>query len=198
MVLAATKGQEERAFSMLWLVSYVFLLRVPSEVRACCARRRACLLSFRCALCQALPMKECAPNSAQADGVQSAIWRDGDEICVRLLRRKNRPQGSGVMRRRCSCAAGVRTCCAVHTLWERFFALLPDGTCPWAAVSPSQAIVRLRRLLEVLGVPDASAYGTHGFRRGHAEVGSWPCACNPCRCTCLPCYGRTCASVGTL
>ena len=134
----------------------------------------------------------------KADGAQSAIWRDGDEICVRLLRRKNRPQGSGIMRRRCSCAAGVRTCCAVHTLWERFFALLPDGTCPWAAVSPSQAIVRLRRLLEVLGVPDASAYGTHGFRRGHAEVGSWPCACNPCRCTCLPCYGRTCASVGTL
>ena len=198
MVLAATKGQEERAFSMLWLVSYVFLLRVPSEVRACCARRRACLLSFRCALCQALPMKTCAPICAQADGAQSAIWRDGDEICVRLLRRKNRPQGSGVMRRRCSCAAGVRTCCAVHTLWERFFALLPDGTCPWAAVSPSQAIVRLRRLLEVLAVPDANAYGTHGFRRGHAEVGSWPCACNPCRCTCLPCYGRTCASVGTL
>ena len=45
MVLAATKGQEELAFSMLWLVSYVFLLRVPSEVRPRCARPRTCLLA---------------------------------------------------------------------------------------------------------------------------------------------------------
>ena len=171
MVHAVAKEQEELAFSMLWLVSYVFLLRLPSEVRPRYARRCTCLLSFRFALCQALPMKKCADDSGQADGAQSTIWRDGDEICLRLLRRKNRPQGSGIMRRRCSCAAGVRTCCAVHTLWERFFALLPDGTCPWAAVSPSQAMTRLRRLLQVLGVPDVSDYGTHGFRRGHAEVG---------------------------
>lgn len=152
--------------------------------------------SFRFVLCQALPMKKCAPNSAHADRAQSIIWRDGDEICVRLLRRKNLPRGSGTMRRKCSCAAGVRTCCAVHTLWERFFALLPDGTCPWAAVSPSLAIARLRRLLQVLGVPDVNAYGTHGFRRGHAEVGRFgPCACKN-RCTCICLSHRTCVSVG--
>ena len=179
-----------------WCPTYSFCGCPQRCVHDAQGRALACLLAFRFALCQALPMKKCAPNSAQADGAQSAIWRDGDEICVRLLRRKNRPQGSGVMRRRRSCVAGVRTCCAVHTLWERFFALLPDGTCPWAAVSPSQAIVRLRRLSEVLGIPDASAYGTHGFRRGHAEVGSWPCACNPCRCTCPYYSRRTCASAG--
>lgn len=117
-------------------------------------------------------MKKCAPSSALAQGAQSIIWREDDEICVRLLRRKNRPRGSGTMRRRCSCAGGVSTC-AVHTLWERFFALLPDGTRPWAGVNPCQARARLRRLLQVLGVADANAYGTHDFRRGHAEAGCW-------------------------
>ena len=32
VVLAAAKAQEELVYSMLWLVSYLFLLRVPSEV----------------------------------------------------------------------------------------------------------------------------------------------------------------------
>ena len=115
-------------------------------------------------------MKKCAPGSTAAQNAQSIIWREGDEVCVRLARRKNRPRGSGTMRRQCSCAGGVRTC-AVHTLWERFFAHLPDGTCPWTAVSPNHARARLRQLLQTLGVPDAGAYGTHDLRRGHAEAG---------------------------
>lgn len=135
---------------------------------------------FQSASCQALPMKKCAPNSVLVQNEQSIIWREGHEVCVRLSRRKNRPRGSGTMRRRCSCVGGVSTC-AVHTLWERFFALLPDGTCPWAEVNANYARTRLRRLLHILGVLDADAYGTHGFRRGHAEAGHSPARVQPLR-----------------
>ena len=36
MVMAADKGTEELRFSMLWLISYLFLLRLPSEVGSFC------------------------------------------------------------------------------------------------------------------------------------------------------------------
>ena len=60
--------------------------------------------------------------------------------------------------------------CAVHTLWDRFFAHLPDGHEPWQHITASEARCRLRMLLNTLGVVDAGKYGTHDFRRGHAEV----------------------------
>ena len=37
MVRSARTGLEELSTVMLWLVSYAFLLRLPSEVRAMCA-----------------------------------------------------------------------------------------------------------------------------------------------------------------
>ena len=63
--------------------------------------------------------------------------------------------------------------CPVHTLWDKYFALLPDGAKPWAKVSAGLARVRLRQILAKLLVPDWANYGTHDFRRGHAEVGSF-------------------------
>ena len=118
---------------------------------------------------QALPMRKCEPDSEIAKTSQAIIWREGDEICLRLLRRKNRQQGSGIMRRKCSCR-GTKTICPVHTLWDRFFAHLSDGEVPWANVSAAFARCRLRQLLTALGVTNAGAYGTHDFRRGHAQV----------------------------
>jgi hypothetical protein len=59
--------------------------------------------------------------------------------------------------------------CPVHTLWDRFFALLPDGHKPWAHVGDGRAREHLRSTLRALKVPDADQYGTHDLRRGHAE-----------------------------
>ena len=73
----------------------------------------------------------------------------------------------------CSCKGGVATC-AIHTLWQKFFAGLPDGARPWAHVSADCARQRLRQALEKLGVQGPGQYGTHDFRRGHAEVS--PCS----------------------
>ena len=35
MVLAVQRGLEDTGFAMLWLISYTFLLRLPSEMSAC-------------------------------------------------------------------------------------------------------------------------------------------------------------------
>ena len=62
MVCAVAKEMEELKFAMLWLLSYLFLLRVPSE---------------------ALPTCKARPDSEGAELMQSLIWRDGDLICFR-------------------------------------------------------------------------------------------------------------------
>ena len=152
MIGAVAKGWETETFAMLCLFSYVFLLRVPSE---------------------ALPVVRCCQGSGE--GEQSRLWLDGDELCLRLLRRKNKYKGS-VLRRKCHCAACPATC-PIHVLW-RFFGQLPVGSKPFADITASSALSRLRALLEKLKVPDVSTFNTKAFRRGHAAV--CLCICNIC------------------
>ena len=120
-----------------------------------------------------MPTCKGKPDDANLAGAQTLIWREGDEVCIRIAKRKNRPKGSGILRRRCCCEGSVDMC-PVHTLWDRFFARLPEGSEPWKDISPGAARGKLRALLHRLGIVDADLYGTHDFRRGHAEVA--PCA----------------------
>ena len=152
-----------------------------------CAIRSVSIGLCRCAISvyghdgasmKALPMCRASPCSTIAAQEQTIIWRDGDEVCIRIARRKNRPNGSGTLRRKCTCCGGAWTC-AVHMLWDQYFALLDDGAKPWAQITAGKARERLRRILERLRVPDACKYGTHDFRRGHAEATQ-----------CLPCCMR--------
>ena len=113
-------------------------------------------------------MRKCRPDSPLAMGTQSIVWKDGDTVCMQMLRRKNRQHGSGVLKRICTCK-GDPLLCVVHMLWDRFLAHLPDGAQPWAHISPGTARSRLHQILHVLRVPCAKSYGTHDFRRGHAE-----------------------------
>ena len=62
--------------------------------------------------------------------------------------------------------------CTVHKLWDGFLANMPVGTHPFSDITPDCARKRLRALLEKLGVPKAKEFGTHEFRRGHAEAGA--------------------------
>ena len=171
MVRAVQHGREDLSYAMLWLVSYLFLLRLPSEAIllhvVCYALHAPTCVSFL--LGQALPICKMSPKSEAAACEQSILWKEGDEICLRLARRKNRPNGSGAMRRKCSCSGGSSTC-AVHMLWDGYFALLEDGAKPWLHISAGTARTHLRQTLQRLDVPDASQYGTHDFRRGHAEA----------------------------
>ena len=47
--------------------------------------------------------------------------------------------------------------------------LATRGASPWKDLNPEFVRQRLRRSLAALGVPNAKAYGTQDFRRGHAE-----------------------------
>jgi hypothetical protein len=133
-----------RPVLMLFLLTYTFLLRLPSE---------------------ALPAVR--GSSGLTDGVQSALaLNDKGELELRLRRRKNLPSGS-VLRRACWCATCKRTC-PVHVLWP-FFASHATGASPFAGVTAAGTRAELRRILARLGVVDAPLYGTHDFRRGHAK-----------------------------
>ena len=122
---------------------------------------------------KALPACLGDPADPDMDSEQTAVWFENDMLCVRLLRRKNRPNGSGVLRRACSCRADStqsRLTCPVHTLWHNFLAKLPSGAHPWDDVSNSMAISNLREALRAIKVKDADKYWTHDLRRGHADV----------------------------
>ncbi len=90
MVGAVSKGMEELSMAMLWLASYTFLLRVPSE---------------------GLPMCRGGVGYTPLLAEQSLLYMDGDEtVCLKLHARK----------RTCSCAGGNSKLCPVHALWHGF------------------------------------------------------------------------------
>ena len=150
MIRSTRKGWETEAFVMLCLLSYTFLLRVPSE---------------------ALPVVRCCVDGNPEE--QSRLWLDGDELCLRLKRRKNRLRGS-LLKRKCHCEASPSTC-PIHVLWK-FFERLPIGSKPFGEITASGALWRLRELLSKIGIVDVHRYNTKAFRRGHAEV----CPCILC------------------
>ena len=105
---------------------------------------------------------------------QTLVWLENEQLCMRLKRRKNQPNGSGILRRACTCKGleqtGARLLCPVHMLWHNYFNRLPAKARPWAEVSSSAALARLREDLKKNGVPNAECYWTHDLRRGHADV----------------------------
>ena len=130
MVLGVNRGIEQQSFAMLWLASYQFMLRVPSE---------------------AVPMMR------GGDAVQghSVLFLESDNcVVLRLKSRKNRPQGATI-KRFCSCkqdSAEAHPLCCVHSLWHGFFAHLQPGEQPWAGLAPGAVNTHLRRTLTRLEV----------------------------------------------
>ena len=131
-----------RPLAMLFLTSYVFLLRVPSE---------------------GLPIT--VNNNGYCDG-KAVISVEGDELVLKLLSRKNRPQGS-TLRRGCWCRQCKATC-PVHVLGA-WFKTLPHGRRAFIGITAASALAELRRWLQMLEVPEAQKYRLHDFRRGHAR-----------------------------
>jgi len=147
LVLAVDRGMETQSFAMLWLATYCFLLRLPSE---------------------ALMMRRGGEGFIAAGKEQSVLHLDPNgELVLTLNTRKNKIRGS-TLRRSCSCAACKRTC-PVHALWFGFFAGLAPGAQPWACFTAAIARCHLRSTLTALGFGSPGNYGTHDFRRGHAK-----------------------------
>ena len=144
LVAGAGAGPDGRMWSLLWLLSYAFLLRVPSE---------------------ALPAR--AGDSGLPPSWQAGVFLSGEELCLRLRQRKNRRQGS-LLTRKCWCARSPSTC-PVHVVGRRL-AGYRQGEHLFPGVTPARALGTLRSALHALGVSDADCFRTHDFRRGHAEA----------------------------
>ena len=144
MLKLATVSPEYAEFARLFLMSYAFLLRLPSE---------------------ALPMTVAGGvMQAQAKSVVSIDWEKG-QLVLELRRRKNKESGSRLVRT-CWCKECPNTC-PVHVL-GKFVANAEPGAALFAGITPASAIHALRSMLAALDVKQSELYRTHDLRRGHA------------------------------
>ena len=133
---------EKLRFAHLFLLSYSFLLRVPSE---------------------AIPVV--AGRGRAIDGAQAVLSRDGNELVLVLRTRKNKRLGSRLVRG-CWCRECAATC-PVHVLGP-LVDNITEGEPLFGQITAALALKALRTLLVALEVQDAGAYRTHDLRRGHA------------------------------
>ena len=140
MASLAEQSPEWKPLFWLFLASYVFMIRVPSE---------ALLV---------------AVHAGTGD---APVFHKHDD-CVEwfLPRRKNWSRPS-VIRRGCWCRSSPSTC-PVHVMGAAL-GQLSAGTRPFACVSAADALSSLRRMLSLLSIPDAEQYRTHDLRRGHNQ-----------------------------
>ena len=94
------------------------------------------------------------------------VFMDGDHLCLKLRRRKNKPSGS-LLKRACWCCQCQITC-PVHALWP-YFEKLKIGEMAFPGIYAGKALRQLRTMLELLGIENASRFRCHDLRRGHAK-----------------------------
>ena len=130
------------AMAMLFLITYVFLLRLPSE---------------------ALPIEVGrVPGKHQ----QAVLEMEDGKLVLTLLRRKNRPAGSR-LERTCWCRESCRTC-PVHVLGPAVRDIR-TGTALFGGFTAAEANSALKDMLGQIGVAKAKEYRTHDIRRGRAR-----------------------------
>ena len=129
---------------MLFLVTYVFLLRLPSE---------------------ALPIVRSGSGLADNGVEQAQIYMEDNTLFLKLAQRKNKPDGS-LLRRECWCN-DCKFTCPIYVLWA-YFEKLDLGCRPFFGITPACALGTLREMLLTLKIVDAIMYRTHDLRRGHA------------------------------
>ena len=142
MVTLVIERPHLRELLMLFVASYAFLLRVPSEGLPMAAHSR--------------PSGRQVPLFSVAEDVVT-LW---------FPSRKNRLWPTQQIRR-CWCRKCSLTC-PVHMLGA-YMRALPKGSQPFVHIKAPQALLALRELLAELQVPHAHVFRTHDFRRGHAE-----------------------------
>ena len=176
----------EPTYALLYLVTFVFLLRLPSEVSPC-------IVHSSMVPCAPASLRPC-PLPAGAVGLQAMsmvkkhgytwkVWQcisvlhiccasysvDPDNtLCLQLKSRKNKPEGS-ILKRECWCKGGVHSMtCPIHVIWPQF-ERLAIGTKPFAGITPAKALKTLRWFLHCLNIEGAALYRCHDIRRGHAD-----------------------------
>jgi len=142
LVVLAEQYPRFQIFATLFVLTYAFLSRLPSE---------------------SLPVVV----EKDVDNIRSkcALTVEGDQIVLYLKRRKNKPHGSRLVRT-CWCSKSPKTC--PYCMLAPVCKAAPAGEALFARVTAQSALHALREMLAMLQVKDAEQYGTHDFRRGHA------------------------------
>jgi hypothetical protein len=147
LMLAAVGNQTEQTFAMLFLFSYCFLLRLPSEALPVIVRDVPCMFKSE----------------------QAVVVVATDSITLHLRRRKNKPAGS-ILTRSCCCSSSSRSpTCPVHVL-GKWFDKQPRVEPVFASITGAKANIVLRSFLkDACQVVDPRHYKSHDLRRGHAD-----------------------------
>jgi hypothetical protein len=142
MLVWCREHGEYLAYAQLFLLSYAFLLRLPSE---------------------AIPVV--AGRGRHIEGAQAVLSMVDGELVLVLRTRKNKMLGSRLVRG-CWCRESATTC-PVHVLGP-IVSGTAEGQRLFGQVTAALALKTLRTLLDVVNVRGAAAYRTHDLRRGHA------------------------------
>ena len=161
MVLACGANHAPDHLIMLFLCTYCFLLRLPSEALPIVWKDSPSTIEGKATMF----MENNTLVLLLARRPQRRRECTNRERCAACVgvRRKNKPEGSRI-ERPCWCQNSPDTC-SVHVL-GRWLEDQPNGARPWARVHPCAARDDLRRLLGHLKVPNHMAYRTHDLRRG--------------------------------
>jgi len=141
IVVHCSAHEALRPFSILFLLAYSFLLRLPSH---------------------ALPVVASAVGAARGRS-QATLCIEGSELVLYLRKRKNKPQGSRLARS-CWCSECTTTC--PLRVIGKFMSEQP-GLPLFPGITAHSALVALRMCLLALATPSAADCGTHDLRRGH-------------------------------
>ena len=137
----------DERFCMLFLIAYIFLLRLPSE---------------------ALPIVRGGSGFADYGRKHKAVLSlEDNSLQLRLSHRKN-VANECVLKRPCWCKSADFLVCPVHVVWP-YIQDFKVGQYVFEGISPSAANKTLRRYLSLIGKLDAMKYRSHDLRRGHAD-----------------------------
>ena len=137
----------DERFGMLFLLTYVFLLRLPSE---------------------ALPIVRGGSGVADYGMKPKAVLSlEGDCLVLKLSHRKNIAREC-VLKRPCWCKSAHSLVCPVHAIWP-YIKDFKEGQSIFEGITPSMAMKTLRKYLSLIGKPDFMKYRSHDLRRGHAD-----------------------------
>lgn len=143
--LADLQGDQE--FATAALVNFEFMLRVQSEGLQI----------------QAGQAEEAVVLSPER---HSGLWIVQKQVvCLRLMRRKHRPQGS-LLKRACTCATVGPQFCTVHRCLSCLAGKVV-GSRLWY-ITPSTFLAKTRRYLGLLGVANARTFTLKAYRAGKA------------------------------
>ena len=129
-----------------------------------------CLACWHCLFrvqSEALPLEVGQPADATSlpPGRHSGAWVFGDEVFIRLRRRKHRPRGS-LLRRKCTCTKTAQQFCVVCRM-RVFTSGFPAGMRIWD-IKANAFLKLIRSCLSLLGLAKAERVTLKTFRSSRA------------------------------